>query len=121
MSENKESEGKKAVGHSNIVAPIQQPAPTKGWVQFEEEAVENKDSPAVITTESVQVNLDRSYSKPPESNNVAVLDPKPLRNIELPIAAVEPIRQGFCKWIDFRAPTCLLNSKIRSLNVSITI
>lgn len=84
-------------GNTNTVAPIPQPPTTKAWVQFEEESSSKKDSPAVITTESVQVNLERSMSKSTDNSNVAVLDPKPLRNVELPIATVEPIRQGFCK------------------------
>ncbi|XP_066263074.1 uncharacterized protein [Euwallacea similis] len=59
------------------------------------------DSPAVLSTESVQVNLERSLSRSMNestgsaSNNMAVIEPKPLRNVELPIATVEPIRQGF--------------------------
>lgn len=84
-------------GNTNTVAPISQPPPSKAWVQFDEESSTNKDSPAVITTESVQVNLERSLNKSTDSSNVAVLDPKPLRNVELPVATVEPIRQGFCK------------------------
>lgn len=110
-------------GHGNSVAPIPQPTPSKSWVTFDDETepktnsdnVEPQtklsvdpssgnakqkidDSPAIISTESVQVNLERSLSKSVTentSNNVAVLDPKPLRNIELPVATVEPIRQGF--------------------------
>lgn len=110
-------------GHGNSVAPIPQPTPSESWVTFDDETepktnsdnVEPQtklsvdpssdnakqkidDSPAIISTESVQVNLERSLSKSVTentSNNVAVLDPKPLRNIELPVATVEPIRQGF--------------------------
>lgn len=68
---------------------------TQSWVKFEEEeAANNKHEAAIIPTENVQVNLERSFSKTP-TDNVAVLDPKPLRNVELPIATVEPIRQGF--------------------------
>lgn len=86
-------------GHGSTVAPVSQP-PTKGWVQFDEETAKTtSDSPAVITTENVQVNLERSLNKSGENSNIAVLDPKPLRNVELPIATVEPIRQGFCKFI----------------------
>lgn len=97
MSENstpKKVEG----GQSNTVAPVPQPPPNQSWVQFDEDSTQNKDSPAVISTESVQVNLERSLSKSTDGNNVAVLDPKPLRNVELPVATVEPIRQGFCKF-----------------------
>lgn len=56
------------------------------------------NSPAVITTESVQFNLDKSLSRSmsESANNNVVRDPK-LRNVELPVATVEPIRQGFCK------------------------
>lgn len=103
---NQDSPGgeKSAVGNgnTNTVAPISHPPVSKAWVQFEEESNAAKnDSPAVITTESVQVNLERSLNKSTDnSNNVAVLDPKPLRNVELPVATVEPIRQGFCKCIN---------------------
>ncbi|CAH1108840.1 unnamed protein product [Psylliodes chrysocephalus] len=78
---------------------IQSPTPQKpqNWVKFDEEQPVNNesDSAAVINTESVQVNIERSLNRSTESNNVAVFDPKPLRNVELPIATVEPIRQGF--------------------------
>ncbi|XP_044267957.1 uncharacterized protein LOC123013493 isoform X2 [Tribolium madens] len=94
MSENNVS-SKKEIGQGDSVNPAPQPAPSKAWVQFDEDGNgNNKDTPAVIATESVQVNLERSISKPAE-NNVAVLDPKPMRNVELPVATVEPIRQGF--------------------------
>ncbi|CAG9766860.1 unnamed protein product [Ceutorhynchus assimilis] len=56
------------------------------------------DSPAVLSTESVQVTLERSLSRSMNesmNNHVAGLDQKPLRNVELPVATVEPIRQGF--------------------------
>ncbi|XP_018561577.1 uncharacterized protein LOC108903770 isoform X2 [Anoplophora glabripennis] len=94
MSENNNTK-KVEGGQSNTVAPVPQPPANQSWVQFDEDSTQNKDSPAVITTESVQVNLERSLSKSTDSNNVAVLDPKPLRNVELPVATVEPIRQGF--------------------------
>ncbi|KAF7273105.1 uncharacterized protein LOC143202400 isoform X1 [Rhynchophorus ferrugineus] len=116
MSEEKSKQVEE--GHGNSVAPIPQPAPSKSWVTFDDETErksngekvdviagkqakkEKNDSPAVISTESVQINLERSLSKSTSSdgtgNNVAVLDPKPLRNVELPVATVEPIRQGFC-------------------------
>lgn len=117
-------------GRTDTVAPISDPAP-KTWVKFDDETepkpVSNStpeknevklekppkkvaqkakdplqdDSPAVLSTESVQVNLERSLSRSmteTTGNNVAVLDPKPLRNVELPVATVEPIRQGFCKF-----------------------
>ncbi|KAL3283417.1 hypothetical protein HHI36_006562 [Cryptolaemus montrouzieri] len=81
-------------------SPIAQSTPSKTWVQFEDET-ENvgKSEPAVIPTENVHV-LERSFSKPSpgginSDTNGAVLDPKPLRNVELPVATVEPIRQGF--------------------------
>lgn len=78
--------------------PVKQVSPSKNWVHFDEESNgTSKDAPAVINTENVQINLERSLSTSATENNVAVLDPKPLRNVELPIATVEPIRQGFCK------------------------
>uniref|UniRef100_A0A6P7FYT9 Transmembrane protein 268 n=1 Tax=Diabrotica virgifera virgifera TaxID=50390 RepID=A0A6P7FYT9_DIAVI len=69
----------------------------KNWVKFDEDRSANKsaDTPAVINTESVQVNIERSLNRSIDTNNVAILDPKPLRNVELPVATVEPIRQGF--------------------------
>lgn len=70
----------------------------RGWVHFDEEnSSENKDndSPAVLNTENVQVNLETSLNASLQENNVAVVDPKPLRNVELPVATIEPIRQGF--------------------------
>jgi hypothetical protein len=94
MSENNVPH-KSEIGQGDSVNPTPQPAPVKGWVQFDEDGTDKaKDTPAVIATESVHVNLERSISKPSE-NNVAVLDPKPMRNVELPVATVEPIRQGF--------------------------
>lgn len=121
MSEEKSKQVEEGHGHS--VAPIPQPAPSKSWVTFDDETErksngekveiitskqakkDKNDSPAVISTESVQINLERSLSKSTSSdgtgNNVAVLDPKPLRNVELPVATVEPIRQGFCKFCFF--------------------
>ncbi|CAH1236641.1 unnamed protein product [Diabrotica balteata] len=69
----------------------------KNWVKFDEDrsANKNSDTAAVINTESVQVNIERSLNRSIDTNNVAILDPKPLRNVELPVATVEPIRQGF--------------------------
>ncbi|CAH1142283.1 unnamed protein product [Phyllotreta striolata] len=74
------------------------PQKPQNWVKFDEEQHQNEErnAAAIINTESVQLNVERSLSRPAEGpNNVAVLDPKPLRNVELPIATVEPIRQGF--------------------------
>ncbi|KAF2903710.1 hypothetical protein ILUMI_02467 [Ignelater luminosus] len=89
-------ERKIEVGQGDSVAPVSQPSPKKGWVKFEEEnSKQNSTAPAVINTESIQVNLERSMSSSLSDNNVPVLDPKPLRNVELPVATVEPIRQGF--------------------------
>ncbi|KAG5877652.1 hypothetical protein JTB14_038328 [Gonioctena quinquepunctata] len=82
-------------GQDTSVSPIPHHTPPQNWVKFEEDTTKAKDSPAVITTESVQVNLERSLSKSLDGTNVAILDPKPLRNVELPVATVEPIRQGF--------------------------
>lgn len=75
--------------------------PTTGWVHFEEDTSAPVTPPAVISAESVQVNLERSTSS---SNNnavaavsdggIATLDPKPLRTVRL---QVETVRQGFCK------------------------
>lgn len=83
--------------------PPKQVSPNKNWVHFDEENTnDNKNAPAVINTENVQVNLERSLSGSVSvegGSNVAVVEPKPLRNVELPIATVEPIRQGFSKWI----------------------
>lgn len=113
MSENivkpKETE---EIGQGNSVAPIPQPTPSKGWIKFDDDAPPSQstdlksnahpeDSPAVIKTESVQVNLERSLTKSLDNANVAVLDPKPLRNVELPIATVEPIVQGFSRSVYF--------------------
>lgn len=84
------------VGNGTTNSRISQSSPVKEWVKFDDES-SVKDSPAVITTESVQVNLERSLSKSTDNSHV-VLDPKPLRNVELPVATVEPIRQGFCKY-----------------------
>lgn len=93
-------ERKIEVGQGDSVAPVSQPSPKKGWVKFEEEnSKQNNTTAAVINTESIQVNLERSMSSSLSDNNVPVLDPKPLRNVELPVATVEPIRQGFCKFI----------------------
>lgn len=82
--------------------PSKQVSPSKNWVHFDEEQGDaSKNAPAVINTENVQVNLERSLSGSVSvdsgSPNVAVVDPKPLRNVELPVATVEPIRQGFSK------------------------
>lgn len=100
MSENPESTASAATGQGGTVAPVPQPTPNKSWVQFDDEKSpakpDAKDSPAVITTESVQVNLERSLNK--SLDNGPPPDPKPLRNVELPIATVEPIRQGFCEY-----------------------
>lgn len=89
---------KQEIGQGDSVAPVPQPSPNKGWVHFDEENAEVKNEPAVIATESVQVTLERSISSLPD-NNVPVRDPKNLRNVELPVATVEPIRQGFCKYL----------------------
>lgn len=87
-------------GSGDAVAPTSQPTPNKGWVHFDEENPTTKESePAVISTESVQVNLERSINSLPE-NNVGKRDTnRSLKNVELPVAMVEPIRQGFCKFM----------------------
>lgn len=81
----------------NDVSAIKLEKPPQKSVQKLKEPLQD-DSPAVISTESVQINLERSLSRSVTENNVAILDPKPLRNVELPVATVEPIRQGFCKF-----------------------
>lgn len=83
----------------DTVAPASppQPTPAKGWVHFDDESPKEKrkSDAAVINTESVEVNLERSISTLPENGNTSTQ--KTLRNVELPIATVAPIRQGFCK------------------------
>lgn len=90
---------KNDIAQGDTVAPIPQPAPAKGWVHFDDDnPQQNKSEAAVISTESVEVNLERSISTSlPENGNSAVQNAKPLRTVELPVAAVAPIRQGFCK------------------------
>lgn len=84
-------------GPASLPPPPRQVSPGKNWVHFDEEAGPGAESaPAVISAENVQVSLERSVGGA-EANNVAVVEPKPLRNVELPIATVEPIRQGFSK------------------------
>lgn len=92
-------------GQTNVTLPPPPPkqvSPSKSWVHFDEENGDgSKNAAAVINTENVQVNLERSLSGSVSvegGSNVAVVDPKPLRNVELPVATVEPIRQGFSKW-----------------------
>lgn len=96
------TEGTQTTSVSLPPPPPKQVSPSKGWVHFDEEnGDESKNAPAVINTENVQVNLERSLSSSVNveaGSNVAVVDPKPLRNVELPIATVEPIRQGFSEW-----------------------
>lgn len=94
-----------AAGGGNTVAPTVQPSPSKAWVHFDDENTGktpgDRNSAAVIATESVQVNLERSFSEnlapaPTINANSVVVDPKNLRNIELPITnPPETIRQGF--------------------------
>lgn len=99
MSENNISKNE-----TQTESPIAHSTPSKSWVQFEDETSENKNSDAaVIPTENVQV-LERSFSTPSSpgidnSNNSK--DPKPYKNVELPVATVEPIRQGFGEFILF--------------------
>lgn len=87
-------ENKLEMGQSDNVSPLAQPSPKKGWIKFEEESSqENNTAPAVIKTESIQVNLERSLSS--SVIDVPVNEPKPLRTIELPPATPDTIRQGF--------------------------
>lgn len=88
----------------NDVAQVKLEKPPKKVAQKTKDPLQD-DSPAVLSTESVQVNLERSLSRSmteSTGNNVAILDPKPLRNVELPVATVEPIRQGFCKFFYYQ-------------------
>lgn len=78
------------MGQGDAVAPLPQPSPKKGWIKFEEDT----SKPAVISTESIQVNLERGLNSSMTESNSAV-ESKALRNVELPVAAAEPIRQGF--------------------------
>ncbi|KAF5303027.1 hypothetical protein FQR65_LT08356 [Abscondita terminalis] len=88
-------EKKLEIGQGDAVAPTSQPSPKKGWVKFEEEnSKQTSTTPAVIKTESIQVNLERSMSSSILEDGT-VSDPKPLRNVELPQLTIEPIRQGF--------------------------
>lgn len=90
---------KSETGSGDTVAPLPQPPPAKGWVHFDEEAADGKESqPAVINTESIQVNLERSISSLNENSGTPARDGKTLRNVELPVATVEPIRQGFSNY-----------------------
>ncbi|KAB0798618.1 hypothetical protein PPYR_09611 [Photinus pyralis] len=84
-------ENKPEIGQEDAVPSLAQQSPKKGWIKFEEEShQENNTTPAVIKTESIQVNLERSLSASTEN------DPnKPLRTVELPPAANETIRHGF--------------------------
>lgn len=79
------------MGQGDTVAPLPQPSPKKGWIKFEEDS----SKPAVINTESIQVNLERSMNSSMTESSVA--EPKTLRNVELPVSPAEPVRQGFCK------------------------
>lgn len=72
-----------------------QSTPKKGWVRFEEESKDDRNGEAaVINTQSVQVNLERSISSMSENN---VTDSNPLKSVQLPIIR-ETVRQGFCKF-----------------------
>ena len=78
----------------STVAPVQS-TPKKGWVRFEEESKDDRNGEAaVINTQSVQVNLERSISSISENS---VADSNPLKNVQLPIVT-ETVRQGFCKF-----------------------
>lgn len=79
------------IGQGDAVAPLPQPSPKKGWIKFEEDT----SKPAVISTESIQVNLERSSMT--QSNST--VESKALRNVELPAAAADPIQQGFCMYL----------------------
>lgn len=68
-------------------------SPAKNWVHFDEEGGDGaeKATPAVISAENVQVNG-------PQQESTAVAVREPLRTVELPVAVVEPVRQGFGEW-----------------------
>lgn len=78
-------------------------APDKtGWVHFEEDHTTPTTPPAVINTESVQVNLERSNNNAISAvsdGNLGSLEPKPLQTVQLQVQ--EPVRQGFCKFYNF--------------------
>lgn len=72
---------------------------TTGWVHFEEDGNVPVTAPAVINTESVQVNLERSNNNAISAvsdGNIGTLEPKPLQTVQLQVQ--EPVRQGFCKF-----------------------
>lgn len=79
------------MGQGDAVTPLPQPSPKKSWIKFEEDT----SKPAVINTESIQVNLERSINSSMTESNSTEL--KALRNVELPVTTAEPIQQGFCK------------------------
>lgn len=93
------------VGVGTAASPASPASPTTGWVHFEEDATSPVTAPAVISTESVQVNLERSSNTNNNAvpgavaavsdGNIATIDPKPLRNVTL---QVETVRQGFCEF-----------------------
>lgn len=69
-----------------------------GWVHFEEDNIVPDTPAAVINTESVQVNLERSNNNAVSAvsdGNIGTLEPKPLQTVQLQVQ--EPVRQGFCK------------------------
>lgn len=69
-----------------------------GWVHFEEDTSVPGTPPAVINTESVQVNLERSNNNAISAvsdGNIGTLEPKPLQTVQLQVQ--ESVRQGFCK------------------------
>lgn len=76
---------------------VGQSAPnTTEWVHFDEDAT----PPAVLNTESVQVNLERSNNNAISAvsdGNIGNLEPKPLQTVQLQVQ--EPVRQGFCKYL----------------------
>lgn len=80
---------------------------TTGWVHFEEDGNIPVTAPAVINTESVQVNLERSNNNAISAvsdGNLSNVEPKPLQTVQLQVQ--EPVRQGFCKFIN-----CLISTR----------
>lgn len=66
------------------------------WVHFEEDGSVSETAPAVINTESVQVNLERSNNNAISAvsdGNIGNLEPKPMQTVQLQVQ--EPVRQGF--------------------------
>ena len=105
-----------APAKTDSVTPVPPAATKSAWVRFEDETGEtganNKSSaqqngkveeqPAVINTESIQVNLDRSLTVGDTPLGGTNVETSKMRTVELPMSASAPqpheiIQQGFCK------------------------